>query len=172
MESEIVPYIFFYGGIVLLIILIISKLVQRIKSYIKGYKTVKGKVIKYVNTNDEKYLKNEKAKLEKKHPKFYNIMMSIIKVLESGNKGAIDVSEREDNSPSYFAIIEYEANGKKYEIQNTIGSDIKGKLGKKMNIRYNPNNPEEAFVQKDIGFIVLIIIILIFTFIGYVFIYN
>lgn len=52
----------------------------------------------------------------------------------------------------YFPIYEFEANGKKYKIRDTTGnfSQENFKIGKIIEIKYNPENPEECYKEGDV----------------------
>lgn len=52
----------------------------------------------------------------------------------------------------YFPIYEFEVNGKKYKIRDTTGdiSQENLKIGKIIEIKYNPNNPEECYKEGDV----------------------
>ena len=51
----------------------------------------------------------------------------------------------------YFPIYEFEVNGKKYKIKDTTGYDGQEnlKIGKSVEIKYNPENPEECYKEGD-----------------------
>ena len=56
----------------------------------------------------------------------------------------------ESNNVSYFPIIEYEVNGKKYnKTHSTSDSMHKYSVGQKINILYNPDNPDEYYIEGD-----------------------
>lgn len=57
---------------------------------------------------------------------------------------------------NYITIIEYEVDNIKYGLEHDYFGPSK-KLGKKIKIKYNPNNPKEAYVKNDFSGIVLII---------------
>lgn len=52
----------------------------------------------------------------------------------------------------YFPIYEFEVNGKKYKIRDTTGniSQENFEIGKNVEIKYNPENPEECYKKGDI----------------------
>ena len=152
-------YILLLGFIFLIIYIIYRKVKDIISSYVKGYKTVTGKIIKYINVNDSKYIKKEREKLEQDHPKLYNLMDTINKMYPE--------AKTKDEGPMYFAIYEYEVNDKKYELKATMGSDRKGKIGGKKKIKYNPENPSEAFFKNDFGYLLGILVLLFFILIIY-----
>jgi len=156
-------YLFFYGAPVGMLFVIFNKIKKIIISYKKGYKKTNGKVVKYIKDTDEEYIQQQKENLMKKHPKLYEVAMDFIK--------KHNVKEDNSKNPFYYAIIEYEVAGKKYQIQNTVGVDSKGELGVKRKIKYNPNNPEEAMLVKDWSHILLIFVLVITMMIGYGLIY-
>lgn len=51
----------------------------------------------------------------------------------------------------YFPIYEFEVNRKKYKIRDTTGnvSQKNFKIGKIVEIKYNPENPEECYKEGD-----------------------
>lgn len=51
----------------------------------------------------------------------------------------------------YFPIYEFEVNGKKYKIRDTMGnfSPKNLKIGKTVEIKYNPEKPEECYKEGD-----------------------
>lgn len=52
----------------------------------------------------------------------------------------------------YFPIYEFEVNGKRYKISDTTGNISKEdfKIGKIVEIKYNPENPEECYKEGDV----------------------
>ena len=139
--------------------ILVKRVIAVIKSYLEGYKTVTGKVIKYIDKNDKEYKEQERDKVQKDSPRLYNFLTTLEKFNNSQNTAEDKILNTE---PSYFAIIEYVVDNKKYTIQNTIGSDVKGKIGKKIKIRYNPGKPKEAILNFDKGSLVAIICFIIF----------
>ena len=172
MKEDIVRLIFgyllFYGAPVGMLFVIFNKIKKIIVSNKKGYKKIEGRVVEYVKDTDEKYMNYQKTALLEKHPKFYEIAMNFV------NKYNLNDSKMKNNKnedPSYFALIEYEVDGKKYHIYNSVGTDYKGEVGIKKKIKYNPNNPEEAMLVKDWSHILLIFVLIITMLIGYGLIY-
>ena len=56
----------------------------------------------------------------------------------------------ESNNISYFPIIEYEVNGKKYNRRHTTADTTrKYSVGQKVSILYNPENPDEYYFEGD-----------------------
>ena len=51
----------------------------------------------------------------------------------------------------YFPIYEFEISGKKYKIRDTTGniSQENLEIGKVVEIKYNPENPEECYKKGD-----------------------
>lgn len=51
----------------------------------------------------------------------------------------------------YFPIYEFEVNGKKYKIRDTTGNvrEKNLKIGEIVEIKYNPENPEECYKEGD-----------------------
>ena len=148
----------FLIGIILYIL--IKRLSSVIKSYLNGYKNITGYVIKYIDQNDEEYIKKQREKVKNDNLKLYKFLSSLENFNNSLPKSTSESNIEDD--PAYFAVIEYVVDNKKYTIQNTIGSDIKGKTGKKIKLRYNPKNPEEAILSFDKGSLVAIICLLFF----------
>lgn len=77
------------------------------------------------------------------------------------------IDNYEDDSPSYVSVVSYEVDGKKYRIRNTIGTDTKSKKGKRVDVRYNPKNPSEAVIKNDKSFLLLVGLMILFIFFGY-----
>lgn len=52
----------------------------------------------------------------------------------------------------YFPIYEFEVDGKKYKVSDTVGnfSHDNIEIGKIVEIKYNPNNPEQCYKKGDI----------------------
>lgn len=52
----------------------------------------------------------------------------------------------------YFPIYEFEVNGKKYKISDTTGnmSQESFQIGDIVEIKYNPENPEECYKEGDV----------------------
>lgn len=156
-------YLFFYGAPFGIIILILNKIKKIIIASKKNYQRVEGKVIEYIKDTDEKYVQRQKNELRKKHPKIYNKVINFIE-----NYGLNNDNKRDSY---YYAVIEYEVGGKKYQIFDTVGTDIKGKIGIKKKIKYNQTNPSEAFLVTEFSNIILIFVLLITMMVGYCLIY-
>jgi len=156
-------YLLYYGAPIGMIAVVFSKIKKIIVSIKKGYKKTEGKIVEYVRDTDDRYINYQKKSLLEKHPKFYKKMMSIAE--------KYDVKDNDKNyekgGPSYYAMIEYQVNGEKYQIFNSVGTDHKGKLGIKKKIKYNPNNPKEAMLVQDWSHILLIFVLIMVMLIGY-----
>lgn len=52
----------------------------------------------------------------------------------------------------YFPVYEFEVNEKKYKTRNTIGNSTpeKFKIGEIVEIKYNPENPNEYYKEGDV----------------------
>ena len=60
------------------------------------------------------------------------------------------------NDINYITIIEYEVDNIKYGLEHDFFGTSK-RLGKKIKIKYDSNNPKEAYVKNDFSGIALII---------------
>ena len=154
-------WITFIGLIVLLIFILMRRIISVIKSYLKGYKTIDGKVVDHINISSEEYYDRERKKLKEGNPILYKFLSKLEEFSKS--QGGAD----KDEDPSYISIIEYVVNGKKYTIEDTIGTDTKSKKGTKVKIKYNPENPKEAILKKDFGSWIGVILIGVFISIVY-----
>ena len=163
MDEDIIRLVFgyfcYYGAPIGILLVVFNKTKKIINSYKKGFKKTSGKVVKYIKDTDEEYIQRQKEGLMKKHPKLYVIVMNFVE--------KYNIKRDNKKDPFYYAIIEYEVTGKKYQIQNTVGVDRAGKLGIKRKIKYNPNNPEEAMLVKDWSHILLICVLIVTMLIGY-----
>lgn len=106
----------------------------------------------------------QKDTLLEKHPKFYEKAMNFVKKYNL-NDGKVKNNRNED--PSYFVLIEYEVDGKKYHLYNSVGTDYKGEIGINKKIKYDPKNPKDAMLVKDWSHILLIFVLIIVMLIGY-----
>lgn len=63
----------------------------------------------------------------------------------------------------YFPIYEFEVNGKKYKIRDTAGNMYKESfhIGDTVEIKYNPENPNECYKEGDVFSKVWIIFLVI-----------
>lgn len=163
----IICNILIIGGVLGASYVFLRRIYTLIKAKIKGYKVVKGKVVRYIDKNSNEYIKQEQEKVKKKNPKLYEALMNIVKFSES----AKETETEEDTSPAYFPVVEYIVAGKKYEIEYTVGRDYKGKKNKVMKIAYDPSNPKDAYFIYDNSIILGILALLMFAFIGYACLY-
>lgn len=157
-------YLFYYGAPIGMILVVFNKIKKLIVSNKKGYKKIEGKVVEYVKDTDEKYMNYQKDALLEKHPKFYEMAMNFVKKY---NLNDSKVKNNRNEDPSYFALIEYEVDGKKYYLYNSVGTDYKGEIGINKKIKYDPKNPKDAMLVKDWSHILLIFVLIIVMLIGY-----
>ena len=158
---QVILWITFIGLIVLLIFVLMRRIISVFKSYLKGYKTIDGKVVDHINISSEEYYDRERKKIKEGNPILYKFLSKLEEFSKS--QGGVD----KDEEPSYISVIQYVVNGKKYTIEDTIGTDTKSKKGTKVKIKYNPENPKEAILKKDFGSWLGIIVILFFILIIY-----
>ena len=76
------------------------------------------------------------------------------KVCTSSNQATVVDFEQdidnESNSITYYPIVEYEVNGKKYNSRYSTGDTThKYSVGQKITILYNPDNPNEYYIEGD-----------------------
>lgn len=143
-------------GLFLLIFYTMSKLKNIIKAIMLKYEKTTGVVIKSINNSSTEYENKKRKELFNKYKhleKIYEIMPD-----ETDNNNY--------NGSVYSSVIQYEVNGKKYEIISGFSSDKKEKKNRKYLIRYNPADPSEAFIVNDRGKILVIILIMILIGLG------
>lgn len=155
MEDTTIAGIILFGlGLFLLILFLLSKIKNVIKSSKLKYVKTTGIVIKSINTSDIEYQnkKNEEFFSKHKHAKnIYEILSRLFPTSTEDDKYKGSV---------YASVIQYEVNDKKYEIVSDYSSDKKEKKKTKYKIKYNPLNPSEAFIVNDRGKIITIIFII------------
>ena len=153
-------------GISMLIYVSSRQIKQLVRSKKNNFVLTIGKVVGYVNTNDEKYI-------EAKTAEFIDTHKGAQKIFDFIEATMPDIVVHEDpDGPAYVSIVEYEVNGKKYRVENTAGSDKKDKKGKEYKIMYNPNDPSEGYVTKERRHIITLIIIIILIAVGVGFLMN
>lgn len=144
--------------LILLIVGIVEKLIRSIKL---KYKETTGTVIKSINTSDPKYQRKRNEEYFAKHKsarKIYNFLIQLFPPEKQG--------ESDDRGATYASVIQYTVDDKKYEIVSDFSSDRREKKNKKYKVKYNPENPTEAYVSNDRGKILMLIIIVATTILG------
>lgn len=156
------------GGLLLLIIgsfilttVTITKISQIIKIKRYKYKLTRGRVIKSINTSSESYLESRNEEFFKNHRgarKTYDVLRNFLPT--------VNMDEEKHKGSTYASIIEYEVNNEKYEIVSNFSLDKKEKKGKLYKVRYNPLDPEQAFIVNDRGKTIWLILILVLIGLG------
>lgn len=67
--------------------------------------------------------------------------------------------ESSDGGTSYAIVAEYEVNGEKHQISPRISKNMNSlpEKGSTVQIRYNPDSPEEAIFEKDNTWLIVLI---------------
>lgn len=55
-----------------------------------------------------------------------------------------------ENYENYGDILEYTVNGETYTVQSVYTAETEGEKGEVFTVKYNPQNPREAYLQRDI----------------------
>lgn len=61
-----------------------------------------------------------------------------------------EYDREEGYSITYAPVIEYEVNGVMYDFVSKVSSSMKPKLGKKVIMMYNPDNPNKCVKKNDL----------------------
>ena len=75
----------------------------------------------------------------------------------------VDYYEKDD---AKYPIVEYNVDGKTYRNTSHVGSSFPKKIGSKVMIKYNPNNPEQIIWEKDSTNIIVPIFGIVFIICG------
>lgn len=142
-------------GLLLLILFILSKVKNIIKSKKLKYKETTGIVIKSINTSDIKYQNKKNEDFFDKHKNSKTIYEFLIRLFPTS------IENDKSKGSLYASVIQYEVNNKKYEIISDYSSDKKEKKKTKYKIKYNPSNPHESFIVNDRGKIIIFIFIVV-----------
>lgn len=72
------------------------------------------------------------------------------------SEGKYDIARKKQTSDTYRLIYNYTVDGQEYTVSTDFGTSFIPKVGSTKEIKYNPNNPEEAMIvgpNKNIGLI-------------------
>lgn len=86
----------------------------------------------------------------------------------------VDVQTNKKNSGTTSAVYEYIVDGKTYSYTSSMGSDMEIEIGSEAEIKYNPENPAEAFAddRTDNYYILFMVFGGAFLLIGFVILVN
>lgn len=78
---------------------------------------------------------------------------------------------------TYFPVFEYDANGEVQRVRSAIGSSpCRYQVGEQVELHFNPDNPCEIFVERDLSMLLMLQIVFcgvggLFAILGMVFLY-
>lgn len=100
---------------------------------------------------------NNNLQENKKSATYKDIVGTVVDMHTEQEDEYNDTLDRYETKTMYTPIYEYQINEVKYRYESNMSSSIKPTIGSTVTIKYNPNNPNDAYIEGEGDWLFLLV---------------